>query len=100
MHLEKQKFMMQEKTQNQFFFILLFNKNGIKLSSLSKNNQTEIIYITPTFYQNGEFVKLKKDFFMNQIMMKRHYFKTLVKDKLKNIKRQLTGPTYDMKKVL
>ena len=62
-------------------------KKGVKLSSLSKNNQTVIIYITPTFYQNGESVKLKKDFFYESDYDDKTLFQNLSKRQIKKYKK-------------
>ena len=77
----------RKKHRINFSLFYYSTKNGIKLSSLSKNNQTEIIYITPTFYQNGESVKLKKDFFYESDYDDKTLFQNLSKRQIKKYKK-------------
>ena len=62
-------------------------KNGLKLSSLFKNNQIENIYLTPNFYQNGESIKLKKDFFYESDYDDKTLFQNLSKRQIKKYKK-------------
>ena len=77
----------RKKHRINFSLFYYSTKNGVKLSSLSKNNQTEIIYITPTFYQNGESVKLKKDFFYESDYDDKTLFQNLSKRQIKKYKK-------------
>lgn len=77
----------RKKHRINFSLFYYSTKKGVKLSSLSKNNQTEIIYITPTFYQNGESIKLKKDFFYESDYDDKTLFQNLSKRQIKKYKK-------------
>ena len=77
----------RKKHRINFSLFYYSTKNGIKLTSLSKNDQTEVIYITPTFYQNGESVNLKKDFFYESDYDDKTLFQNLSKRQIKKYKK-------------
>tara|TARA_Y100001934_G_C12170485_1_gene686472 strand:- start:57 stop:983 length:927 start_codon:yes stop_codon:yes gene_type:complete len=77
----------RKKHRINFSLFYYSTKDGVKLSSLSKNNQTEIIYITPTFYQNGESIKLKKDFFYESDYNDKTLFQNFSKRQIKKYKK-------------
>ena len=77
----------RKKHKINFSLFYYSTKNAVKLSNLSKNNQTEVVYITPTFYQNGESVKLKKDFFYESDYDDKTLFQNLSKRQIKKYKK-------------
>jgi hypothetical protein len=77
----------RKKHRINFSLFYYSTKKGVKLSSLFKNNQTEVIYITPTFYQNGESVNLKKDFFYESDYDDKTLFQNLSKRQIKKYKK-------------
>ena len=77
----------RKKHRINFSLFYYSTKKGVKLSSLFKNDQTEVIYITPDFYQNGESVKLKKDFFYESDYDDKILFQNLSKRQIKKYKK-------------
>ena len=77
----------RKKHRINFSLFYYSTKNGVKLSNLSKNNQTEVIYITPAFYQDGGPVKLKKDFFYESDYDDKTLFQNLSKRQIKKYKK-------------
>ena len=77
----------RKKQRINFSLFYYSTKNGIKLSSLSTSSQTEVIYITPAFYQSGESVKLRKDFFYESDYDDKTLFQNLSKRQIKKYKK-------------
>ena len=77
----------RKKQRINFSLFYYSTKNGIKLSSLSTSSQTEVIYITPAFYQSGESVKLRKDFFYESDYDDKTLFQNLTKRQIKKYKK-------------
>lgn len=77
----------RKKHRINFSLFYYSTKKGVKLSSLFKNDQTEVIYLTPTFYQNGESVNLKKDFFYESDYDDKTLFQNLSKRQIKKYKK-------------
>ena len=62
-------------------------KNGVRISNISSNSKIENVYITPSFYQNGETVILKKDFFYESDYDDKTLFQNLSKRQIKKYKK-------------
>ena len=62
-------------------------KEGARMSNISTNSEVEDIYITPLFYQNGEAVKLKKEFFYESDHDDKTLFQNLSKRQIKKYKK-------------
>ena len=77
----------RKKHRINFSLYYYSTKNGLKLSSLFKNDQVENIYITPTFFQNNESVELKKDFFYESDYNDKTLFQNLSKRQIKKYKK-------------
>ena len=77
----------RKKHRINFSLYYFSTKNGLKLSNLYEKNQIENIYITPTFYQNGGAVKLKKDFFYEADYDDKTLFQNFSKRQIKKYKK-------------
>ena len=77
----------RKKYRINFSLYYYSTKNGVKLSNLFQNNQIENVYVTPTFYQNGESVKLKKDSFYESDYNDKTLFQNFSKRQIKKYKK-------------